>query len=207
MPALAAIRKKPQKREKQPPEKAPAKSPGQNKPIPRGKLPPVELMRELTRLVRVGGMSYAGAYRRVFPERKQLLSTASTQARLLVERFMRDHGRDLQEMLIANGLGEDRFAKELDKRYQAKTLHEIVTSEAKKVRLKDGRESYKVLTIRNTVEVEDNTTRMRATELHADVLGARKSAGAGGGIQQNVAVIYVIGGKIKKKRQERIVSP
>ncbi len=200
MPALAAIRKKPQKR-----EKLQAEPPDQKKPEPRGKLPPVELMRELTRLVRVEGMSYARAYRKVFPHRQQQLRNASTQAHLLVDRFMRDHGRDLQEMLIAHGLGEDRFAKELDKRYQAKTLHEFVRSEAKKVKLKDGRESYKLLTLRNTIEVEDNATRMRATELHADVLGARKTP-AGGGVQQNIAVIYVVGGKIKKKRQQRIVS-
>jgi hypothetical protein len=164
-------------------------------------------MRELTRLVRVEGMSYAKAYRKVFPHRQQRLKNASTQAHLLVDRFMREHARDLQEMLIMHGLGEDRFAQELDKRYKAKTLDEVVKSEAKKVRLKDGRESYKVITLRETIEVEDNATRMRATELHADVLGARKSAGAGAGIQQNVAVIYVVGGKIKKKRQERIVGP
>ncbi len=204
MPALAAIRKKPQKREKQPREELPAKPLAPKKPKTKG-VPPVELMRDLTRLVRVQGMGYARAYRKVFPERKQCLSTASTQARLLVERYMREHGRELQEMLIVHGLGEDRFAKELDKRYQAKTLHEFVRSEAKKVKLKDGRESYKLLTLRNTIEVEDNATRMRATELHADVLGARKTP-AGGGVQQNIAVIYVVGGKIRKKRQERIVS-
>ena len=204
MPALAEIKKKPQKHEKQPHKKLPAEPPGQKKPEPRGKLPAVELMRELARLVLQEGMSYARAYWKVFPHRRPLMANASTQGHLLVERYMRDHGRELQEMLIAHGMGEDRLVKEMDKRYKAKTLHEIVKSEAKKVKLKDGRESYKVVTLRNTVEVEDNATRMRATELHADVLGARKQV-AGGGVQQNVGIIYVVGGKIMKKKQERIV--
>ena len=83
------------------------------------------------------------------------------------------------------------------------TLREIVKSRLMKRKNKDGRYRNVVLTTRDTEKVEDNTTRMRATELLADVLGARKLLA--GGVQQNVGIIYVVGGKIIKKRQERIV--
>ncbi len=200
MPALAEIKKKPQR--EAPPDRTESREVGKSSK-PTGT--PLHLVRELVRLHELEGLSYQRAYRKVWPERKATPKSAAELGRRLIGRYMREHGRELQEMLMLHGLGEDRFAKELDQRYKAKTLHEIVRSEAKKVKLKDGRESYKVLTLRNTIEVEDNATRMRATELHADVLGARKTP-AGGGVQQNIAVIYVVGGKIKKKRQERIVS-
>jgi hypothetical protein len=82
------------------------------------------------------------------------------------------------------------------------TLREIVKSRLMKRKNKDGRYRNVVLITRDTEKVEDNTTRMRATELLADVLGARKLPP--GGVQQNVGIIYVIGGKITKKRQERL---
>jgi hypothetical protein len=170
----------------------------------RGKLPPVELMRELTRLCRIEGMPYHKAYRKIFPHRQQRLRTASTQAHLLVERYIRDHADDLREMLLVHGLNKERFASELDQRLKANTLREVVKSEVVKVKSKDGRTRPVVVTTRDTEEVEDNSTRMRATELLADVHGARKVP-AGGGVQQNVGIIYVVGNKITKKRQERIV--
>ena len=204
---MAEIKKKPQHQNKQIAKRA-AEDSNLSKPDPRGtgKLPPVELMRELTRLCRVEGMAHARAYRKVFPHRKGRLRTASTQAKLLIERYMREHSEDLKEMFLLHGLGEDRLAVEVDQRLRANTLREIVKSEVIRPRSSKGKPAQRpyVLTTRDTEEVEDNTTRMRATELLADVHGARKVP-AGGGVQQNVGIIYVVGGKIMKKRQERIV--
>ena len=202
---MAEIKKKPQHQNKQIAKRA-AEDSNLSKPDPRGngKLPPVELMRELTRLCLVEGMAHARAYRKVFPHRKALPRVASTQARLLIERYMREHSEDLKEMFLLHGLGEDRLAVEVDQRLRANTLREIVKSEVIRPRSSKGKPAQRpyVLTTRYTEEVEDNATRMRATELLADVHGARKTPA--GGVQQNVGIIYVLGGKIMKKRQERL---
>jgi hypothetical protein len=200
MPALAEIKKKPQ-RQLSAPKKGNAKA-NLKKPEQRGKLPPVELMAKVAELWGAEGMSYAQAYRKVFPHRKQRLSTASTQGKLLIKRYIRDHAEELDKMMRIHGLGKERLPVEMVKRFKAKTLREFVTTEVIRPRGKDQR-AYALIK-RNTVRVEDNATRMRATELLADVHGARKQV-AGGGMQQNVGIIYVVGGKIIKKRQERIV--
>jgi hypothetical protein len=186
---LAEIKKKPQQG-------------SLKKPEVRGKLPPVELMAKVAELWGTQGMSYAQAYRKVFPHRRQQLRTASTQGKLLIQRYIREHADDLHEMMRIHGLGKDRLPVEMVKRLKAKTLRETVTTEVIKPSGK-GQRAYALVT-RNTVRVEDNSTRMRATELLADVHGARKLSENDGGPRQNVAIIYVVGEKIVKRRQERI---
>lgn len=207
MPALAEIKKKPQ-RHLSAPKKGKAEAVGKSrKPESVPESTPLHLIRELVRLHEIKGVKYNRAYFKVFPDSRALRKSATDIAKRMIERYLRDHAEDLREMLLLHGLGEDRLGAEMDQRLKANTLREIVKS--KIVTPKPAKEGLPgkppfVLTIRDTIEVEDNATRMRATELLADVHGARKVP-AGGGVQQNVGIIYVIGGKIMKKRQERIV--
>lgn len=150
----------------------------------------------------------AAAYFKVWPEKRKTMKT-STASRLAMREiaYARSQGidRDVIAAYIANGLTAPRLALENEKRLNAMTLKEVVDSEVIRPR---GIKGYPakppfVLTLRKTIEVEDNTTRMRGTELLADVHGARKIQESGGS-RQNVAIIYVIGGKINKQRQQRI---
>jgi hypothetical protein len=150
----------------------------------------------------------ATAYFKVWPEKRRTMKTA-TASRLAMREiaYAKSQGfdRDVIAAYIANGLTAPRLALENEKRLNANTLKDIVKSEIIRPRGIKGmlaKEPF-VLTMRQTIEVEDNSTRMRATELLADVHGARKIP-AGGEVQQNVGIIYVVGGKIMKKRQERI---
>ena len=164
-------------------------------------------MRELVRLHELEGVPYRRAYFKVFPERKAKEKSGGEIAKRLIDRYKTQYAEDLAEMLRLHGLTEERLAVELGLRLKANTLREIVKSKIVKPKAeKQGMPAKPpfVLTTRDTEEVEDNATRMRATELLADVHGARKQV-AGGGVQQNVGIIYVVGGKIMKKKQERIV--
>ena len=205
MPALAEIKKKPQKQLPRP-----KKGKGEvveSRPLRHGEITPVHLMRELVRLHELEGVPYRRAYFKVFPERKAKEKSGGEIAKRLVDRYKAQYAEDLAEMLRLHGLTEERLAVELGLRLKANTLREIVKSKIVKPKAeKQGMPAKPpfVLTTRDTEEVEDNATRMRATELLADVHGARKQV-AGGGVQQNVGIIYVIGGKIMKKKQERIV--
>jgi len=150
--------------------------------------------------------SLAEAYFQTYPEKRKLM-TAAVATRLAIREivYAKAHGAedDLLQILKAKGLDAFRLAEEMDSRLQSNALREIVKSRVVKRKNKDGHYREVVLTTRDTAEVGDNSTRMRATELLADVLGARKLPA--GGVQQNVGIIYVVGGKIMKKRQERIV--
>ena len=88
---------------------------------------------------------------------------------------------DMLETLQMHGMGKDRLADEADQRLKAMTLKEVVETVVKKDKLKDGRSKTVVYVNRKTVDVEDNSTRMRATELLADMLGARRRADDEGG--------------------------
>jgi hypothetical protein len=151
----------------------------------------------------------AAAYFKVWPEKRRTMKTA-TASRLAMREiaYAKSKGADTKvvEAFIAGGQSAVRLAVENEKRLNANTLKEIVKSEVIRPRSRKGAPAKMpyVLTQRETIEVEDNATRMRATELLADVHGARKQV-AGGGVQQNVGIIYVVGGKIMKKKQERIV--
>jgi len=151
----------------------------------------------------------ATAYFKVWPEKRKTMKTATASRMAMREiAYAKSQGADTKvvEAFIAGGQSAVRLAVENEKRLNANTLKEIVKSEVIRPRSRKGAPAKMpyVLTQRETIEVEDNATRMRATELLADVHGARKQV-AGGGVQQNVGIIYVVGGKIKKKRQERIV--
>ena len=151
----------------------------------------------------------ATAYFKVWPEKRRTMKTATASRMAMREiAYAKSKGADTKvvEAFIAGGQSAVRLAVENEKRLNANTLKEIVKSEVIRPRSRKGAAAKMpyVLTQRETIEVEDNATRMRATELLADVHGARKVP-AGGGVQQNVGIIYVIGGKIMKKRQERIV--
>jgi hypothetical protein len=205
MPALAEIKKKPQKQLPRPKKRK--RKVVESRPLRHGEITPVHLMRELVRLHELEGVPYRRAYLRVFPERRATKKSAGEIAKRLVDRYKTQYAEDLVEMLRLHGLTEERLAAEMNLRLKANTLREIVKSKIITPKpIKEGLPGKApfVLTIRDTEEVEDNATRMRATELLADVHGARKQA-AGGGVQQNVGIIYVVGGKIIKKRQERLV--
>jgi hypothetical protein len=206
MPALAEIKKKPQR---QLPEPKKGKGGGvvESRPLRPGESTPVHLIRELVRLHELYGVPYRRAYFKVFPERRATEKSGGEIAKRLIDRYKTQYIEELAEMLRLHGLTEERLAVELDLRLKANTLREIVKSKIVKPKAEKKGMPAKppfVLTTRDTEEVEDNATRMRATELLADVHGARKVP-AGGGVQQNVGIIYVVGGKIMKKRQERIV--
>ena len=152
-------------------------------------------------------LSMAEAYFRTYPEKRKRM-TAAVATRLAVREiaYAKEHGAedDVLQAYKARGLDAVRLAAEHELRLRANTLKEVVKSEVIRPRSKKGKPGKRayVLTQRETIEVEDNATRMRATELLADVHSARKTPA--GGVQQNVGIIYVLGGKIMKKRQERL---
>jgi hypothetical protein len=202
MTALAEIKKKQQRQEPQPRNRKP-RTVDKSRPSEPYNSTPVQLIRELVRLHELHGVSYRRAYFRVFPDRKAKERSAGEIAKRLIERYKTQYAEDLQEMLRLHGLNEERLVVEMDQRLKSNTLHDIVLSKIVQIKTKDGRKKPYVVTVRNTEQIEDNSTRMRATELLADVHGARKLSETGEA-RQNVAIIYVVGGKIVKKRQERI---
>lgn len=163
-----------------------------------------EIAFQTYRVWRFQGLTQAAAYFTTHPHKRGRIKQ-STATRLAIREIAyveEHHADDIKAMMQAHGLDAARLAVEMDSRLQAMTLREIVKSRLMKRKNKDGRYRNVVLITRDTEKVEDNTTRMRATELLADVLGARKLPT--GGVQQNVGIIYVLGGKIMKKRQERL---
>lgn len=80
-----------------------------------------------------------------------------------------------EERLEYLNLGDQRIAYEAEKGLQAKTLKEVVKTQVVQIKNKDGKvRDKRTITIRNTVEVEDNVTQARTRELLADFHGKRK---------------------------------
>ena len=138
------------------------------------------------------GLSYADAYLRAKPRTRASRHSMTALGKQLCDWYEQNAPADMLETLQMHGMGKDRLAEETEKRLTSETLKEVVETVVKKASKKEGNAKPVVYTIRKTIAVEDNATRMRATELLADMLGARKRPDEATGPQQQVIVMTAV---------------
>lgn len=114
------------------------------------------------------GMSFAKAYDYAKPKNKAKQRSRTQLGKRLHDWYAENAPEDMLETLKLHGLDRDRLAQETNKRLDSMTLKNV-----KQLVEPKGKQQFKPFVAEITIDCEDNTTRMRATELLADMLGAR----------------------------------
>ena len=126
-------------------------------------------------LVQYKGYKLYRAWYKVEKNSKATRNAASILARRDIEWYKNNFGEDLREMHRLHGLDEERLALETDKRLKAMVTKSMtVTKVIREPHPKDARKKItKYVDVKELRDYEDNATRMKGTELLADVLNAR----------------------------------
>jgi len=110
------------------------------------------------------GLNWIKCYDYAKPGNKASKRVKTNLGKRLHDWYQENAPQDMLETLELHGLGKDRLAQEEEARLNAMTLKnvKVIIGEGEKARV-----------VEKTIDVEDNSIRMRATELLADLQGAR----------------------------------
>lgn len=162
---------------------------------------------------RAGGVTLAQAALVSHPELRSKLtrsgatSLAQREIKCVLENNLL---RDKEIMLQAHGLDLNRLFAKFSDLMDAQKLDEIVRTELRRQKIKgpDGKTHVRTypVTLRNTELVNDNTTQLQTAQTVAEFHGLRQKSEVAPIAQQNIAVIYIKGPQIRKKRQKQYIQ-
>lgn len=137
---------------------------------------PVQMakVRRLYYLVRFEGMKYGDAYRLSHPNNKAQPASQRWQGKYIYDWYEMNFPEEIKEAQRMFGLDTYRLAKEVNDRLNATTLKNV----KRVIKDKKGHEQV----VEETIEVEDNATRMRATELLKDWIIGKEEKGPAIGV-------------------------
>lgn len=127
-------------------------------------------------LTRIEGMTQHEAYYRTHPAKRNKISkrSAARMANREIEFVLEHCGKEVKEVQRLFRLDVNRLCYELDRQLEATKLTEFVKTEVlmHECGTPSGELVHKpfVLTLRNTVQVPDNVTRLKATKILYDLL-------------------------------------
>ena len=122
---------------------------------------------------RLEGLPLYKAWQKANPGSKSTKKNASTLARRDVDWYMATYRHDAQEMLRLSGFDEEFLGRRTRELAVAKT--EKVVTETKKITVKGpGGPTERHVDIKSLKEYEETSAQLRALELGAEILGAKK---------------------------------
>jgi hypothetical protein len=140
---------------------------------------PIALDRARTvyKAVRFGGCTLAQAHKQAFPRSKATDASKRNYAKRIYDWFDMHYRTEILEMEKMFGLDIPRVGYETDQRLKAMTLKNVKVI----IEPKNG-QKFKPFVVEKTIEVEDNSTRMRATELLKDIVIGKQEKGPAIGV-------------------------